>query len=156
MANSNPSSSPTGQSSEMTAGEYVADLVKTSGVAVALLSGLGATFILGASSQEAVSFGAVAGLGSSLGSWGGTVAGNWVNLNSYFSKYGPELDPNDFLETAIGTGIVQNLASGLEGPDLYKAMAIAGVAGVLAPMLATKIHNLAYNPKTGKKGTSSL
>jgi hypothetical protein len=155
MPGSNPPQSPTGQSSEMTAGEYIADLVKTDGVAVAVLSGVGATFILGASGEEAVSFGAIVALGNSLGSWAGTIAGNYVNLNTRFGKYGPELDPNDFVETALGAGVVQYLASGLQGAPLYKAMAIAGVAGVLAPMLANKIHSLAYDTNSGKKGGSN-
>lgn len=140
-------------SSQMTTAEYIADLVGSEPVSTALVAGTGAVLVFGANSAEAVSFGAIAALSKGVGSYVLTWAGSYVDLNTYFGKYGTELDPNDFIATALAFGAVQYVASGASGPDLYKAMGVAGVAGVLAPKLAAALHGLAYNDGTGKKGT---
>jgi hypothetical protein len=139
--------------SQMTTGEYIADLVGSEPVSTALVAGAGSVLVFGANSAEAVSFGAIAALSKGVGSYILTWAGSYVDLNTYFGSYGTALDPNDFIGTALAFGVVQYAASGASGPDLYKAMGVAGVAGVLAPKLAVALHNLAYDPGTQKKGT---
>jgi hypothetical protein len=147
--------SSSAEANSMTAMEYVADLVAVEGVSTALVAGVGATFLLNANAPEAVTFGALAALSKSVGSYILTVAGAYVNLNTYFGQYGAELDPNDFIATAVVIGGVTYFTTGLTGVDLYKTMGVGGVAGVLSPKLAAQLHYWAYDPKSGKKGAAN-
>lgn len=141
--------------SHLTFGEYIADLVETEGLAVAGVAGGISVMALGARPAEAINFGAIVALSHSLGSTLLTFAGKYAKLNSYLGTYGAELDPNDFVATGLMTGVLIYYSAGLRGPNLYKAMAVGGVAGVLGPQVASAIHSLALGGKTGKDYSAS-
>lgn len=139
-------------STDLTVAERIANVVSIDGLSSALIAGAGAAFFLNANMAEAVSFGAVVSLGRSVGHTAGIAMQKSVDLNARFTTL---MDPRDFLFTALAVGLVQYGASGLQGPELYKSMGIAGVAGAVAPTLSLKFHDWAYGvtpPNTGGGG----
>jgi len=129
----------------MSAGTYIADVLALNGVATAIPAGLGVMVLMGASTGEAVSFGAIAALARSVGDLTGTFVGQYWDLTTTF---GDKFDAQDLLFTALATGAVQYAATGLRGEDLYKVMAIGGVAGIVAPMITKQLHEMASGKKT--------
>ena len=139
-------------SSTMTAGQYIADLVAVQGLGIATVAAVGSALVFNADMAEAISFGAVASLATSVGDWGLTVVGSFTNLETYMPfEHSAYLDPMDFLAGGLTVGAFQYLITGVSGPDLYKAMAIGAVAGGTGRKLAGYLHNLALGT-TGHPG----
>lgn len=125
---------------DMTGAQFIASVAATAPFATALVAGGGVMLLMGANSQEAVSFGAIAALGRSLGDTIALGAQQYIDLDTMFSS-AAKYDPQDIVFTGLTTGLIQYAATGMRGEDLYKIMAIAGVAGVLAPSLGAQIHD---------------
>lgn len=144
----------------MNGSQYIADLVRVHGLGVATIAGVGSALVFNANTGEAISFGAVAALATSLGDWTLTVVGSYTDLKTYLPfEQSSFLDPMDFLAGGLGVGALQYLITGVTGPDLYKSMAIGAVAGGTAPKLVGYLHGLALgsggSPNKGAAGQNN-
>lgn len=139
----------------MTSGQYIADLVAVQGLGIATVAAVGSALVFNADMAEAISFGAVTSLATSVGDWGLTIVGSYTNIETYlpFEK-SAYLDPVDFLAGGLAVGAFQYLITGVSGPDLYKAMAVGAVAGGTGRKLAGYLHDLALGTQ-GKPGAQS-
>jgi len=121
----------------MSAAGVIGNLVESKPLAVAILTGTAATFGMGAQWREALQFGALAALGTSLGDTILTAAGQNAQIKAYFTN--PTLityvDPMDFVAGTLGGGLL-NFSIGLEGRELLIASAVCGVAAGVAPKLS--------------------
>lgn len=119
---------------------YIADLVKIEALSIALIAGAGVTLVMGASASEAVSFGAMAALGTSVGNTTLTAVGQMAKIDTYDSSAN-YFDASDFLAGGLATGILQYGVTGVSGTPLYQTMAIAAIAAGFAPRVTKAIHD---------------
>ena len=121
----------------MSAAGVIGNLVESKGLSVAVLAGAAATFGMGAQWREALQFGALAALGTSLGDVALTAAGQNAKLQAYFTNatLATYVDPMDFVAGTVGGGLL-NFTIGLEGRELLIASAVCGVAAGVAPKLS--------------------
>lgn len=142
--------------STMTAAQYVADLVAVQGLGIATVAAVGSALVFNADMAEAISFGAVASLATSVGDWGLTIVGQYTNLETYLPlEKSTYLDPVDFLAGGLTVGAFQYLITGVSGPDLYKAMAVGAVAGGTGRKLAGYLHDLALGTQKNPGANSA-
>lgn len=141
----------------MSAGQYIADLVAVQGLGVATVAAVGSALVFNANMGEAISFGAVTSLATSVGDWGLTIVGAYTNLETYLPfEQSTYLDPMDFLAGGLMVGGLQYFITGVTGPDLSKAMAVGAVAGGTGRKLAGYLHKLALGDSDhpAKKGAN--
>lgn len=140
----------------MSASAVIGNLVESKPLSVAILAGAAATFGMGAQWREALQFGALAALGTSLGDTALTAAGQNAKIQAYFTN--PTLityvDPMDFLAGTIGGGLL-NFTIGLEGRELLVASAVCGVAAGVAPKLSGYIVKM-VSPAASTPETAPL
>lgn len=122
--------------------QLLADLVSVQGLGVAVVAGTGATLVLGADARQAVSFGAVASLGVSLGDWVLTSAGVYTKLETYM-KDSTFVDPADVVAGAISIAALEYYLTNVTGNDLMRIAAVGAVAGGVGRKLAAYLHDWA-------------
>lgn len=130
-------------------------LVEAKGAAVALVAGVGGSFLLGFNSREALQFGAVCALGASLGDAALTGLGMDTKIETYLTDYQSYIDPLDFLGAAVGAGVL-NYSLGMQGSMLLKTVGIAAVAGGSAPKLATYVLSMGKKNDPPPAGAGSM
>lgn len=122
--------------------QLLADLVSVQGLGVAAVAGVGAAVVLNADARQAVSFGAVASLGVSLGDWALTAAGVYTKLETYM-KDSTYVDPADFVSGALSVGLLEYYLTGVGGNELMKVAAVGAVAGGTGRKVAAYLHDWA-------------
>lgn len=111
-------------------------LVDGKPLAIATAAGLLGALVLGDNFNEALIFGSVAALGSSLGCVALAVSGTEPKIEKYLGN--AYVDPVDFLCGALGTGALLAATSrGFDGIAIPSVL--AGVSAAVGPMLGTKL-----------------
>ncbi len=116
---------------------FLISLVESKPLGVAALAGVGSSFVLGLGMQDALQFGAMAALGTSLGDTLLTIGGVGSKIESYMTSepWKSYVDPNDFLAGAAGTAVM-TWAVGFEGRGVAMSAALGAVSAGIAPKLA--------------------
>jgi hypothetical protein len=132
----------TDSSTGMNGYQLLADLVAVQGLGVAVVAGTGAALVLGADARQAISFGAVASLGVSVGDWVLTSVGVYAKLETYM-KDSSYVDPADFVSGAASVAFMEYYLTGITGNDLMKVAAVGAVAGGVGRKAAAYLHDWA-------------
>jgi len=112
-------------------------VVESKGLAAAVVSSLGAMYLMNQPMQESVQFGSIVALGCSVGDSALTGFGINSKIQSYLTKGTLQnyVDPFDFLGGVIGTMAVGYLAGIAEGRELAMYGALGGLGCGVGPKI---------------------